>query len=104
MLGATPLDFNTILSYLWVAVALLLVIALFMISSPRYDYRMIGYSWFFWASIVFLIWCACGYCQYWYLGLIGILYALWGYTRNKPQEPTAQELEEESGVKVPGYE
>ena len=56
------------------------------------------------ASIVFLIWCECGYCQYWYLGLIGILYALWGYARNKPQEPTAQELEEEAGVKVPGYE
>lgn len=104
MLGATTIDINIVFSYLWILSLMLLAIALFMISSPRYDYRMIGYSWFFWASIVFLVWCAGGYCGYWYLGLIGILYALYGYMRNRPVEPTAQELEEDVGVKVPGYE
>ena len=104
MLGATPVNFTLIFSYLWILSAMLLAIAMFMITSPRWDYRLIGFSWFFWASIVFLIWCAGGYCPYWYVGLVGLLYSLWGYNRNKPQEPTAQELEEESGVKVPGYE
>jgi len=97
-------NISWVVQYLWIIPAIFMILSLALLSSPKREYRLHGYSWLMWTGIILLVWCACGYCQYWYLGLIGILYALWGYARNKPQEPTAQELEEEAGVKVPGYE
>lgn len=90
--------FDTVVANLWVIPLILVILALFVLASPDLLTRMAGYSLVFWASIVFLIWCAGTASPYWILGFVGIIYAGYAYWRNTPKTQKSADLERENGI------
>lgn len=87
--------------YLWIIPLIPLGIGMFMLTSPYVEHRLAGYNWIFWASTISLFLIFAGYDNMWsWWGVVGLIYSFYGYYRIMPQEPTAKEIEEESGVYI----
>lgn len=71
-----------IVQYLWVIPAILLVLSMIEIASYRREVRLVGFSLLLWAGLVYIVWSVFTSQWWWWVGVIGMLYAMYGYWRN----------------------
>jgi hypothetical protein len=88
--------FPTISDLGWIIPLFLVALGLFLLTSVKEDIRQAGFSYMLWASIIYLVWCALTHTtEYYYLGIIGIFYSVYGYWRNIKQPA---QIDREYGV------
>ena len=80
---------------LWVIPTALLVLALFLLTSPDTSKRYYGFSWLLWSSVAFLVWCAAVNSPFWWIGIAGIIYSAYGGWRHIK---TSDQINQESGA------
>ena len=75
-------NISWVVHYLWIIPAIFMVISLAMLSSPKREYRLHGYSWLMWTGIILLVWCALVHDDRWWVGVVMIAYSIYAYWRN----------------------